>query len=82
MTEYQIHGTNLVQLNVQLKRLGTEICTIRKEIKHSQQDMAEWAVCDRRKIAAIESGECLDFELICKVCDLLTIELNINFEIN
>lgn len=78
----QESNENLVHFFVQLKKIGTELCTIRKEINHSQQDMAEWLNCDRRKIAEIELGKSFDFELICAYCDKLSIQIRLDFTIN
>jgi DNA-binding XRE family transcriptional regulator len=73
-------NTEFVQFNVQLKKLGAELCTIRNEIKYSQSDMADWLKCDRRKISEIEAGECRDFELTFRYCQKLSIELKIDFK--
>lgn len=82
MTKTQEYTKDFVQFNVQLQKLGAELCTIRNEIKYSQSDMAEWLGCDRRKIADIESGKCMDFELIFRYCEKLSIELIIDFKIH
>lgn len=81
MSEIQNKIAEFVQFSVQLKKLGTELCTIRKQINHSQIDMADWVGCDRRKIAEIEAGECQDFELIFTYANRLSIEIKLTFEI-
>lgn len=82
MNELEIENRDFVQFSAQLKKLGAELCTIRKEISHSQSDMAEWIKCDRRKIAEIESGECYDFKLIFEYAQKLSIEINLNYKIH
>lgn len=82
MNNLETNTADFVQFSVQLKKLGTELCTIRKEIQHSQADMAAWLNCDRRKIAEIEAGESFDFGLIFRYCEKISIELKINFTIH
>jgi len=82
MSEIQDINPDFVQFSVQLKKLGTELCTIRKEINYSQVDVADWIKCDRRKIAEIEAGECYDFKLLFDYCQKLSIQLEIKFTIH
>ena len=82
MSELEQINPDFVQFSVQLKKLGTELCTIRNEIKHSQGDMASWLQCDRRKIAGIESGECYDFKLIFEYAHKLSVEIILDFKIH
>jgi DNA-binding XRE family transcriptional regulator len=82
MNELEEINHDFVQFNVQLKKLGTELCTIRNEINYSQSDMADWLKCDRRKISEIEAEECIDFELIFRYCQKLSIEIKIDFKIH
>lgn len=82
MNELQQENKDFVQFSVQLKKLGTELCTIRKDINCSQSDIAEWFKCDRRKIAEIEKGESYDFKLIFAYAYKLSVEIILNFKIN
>jgi len=82
MNNLEEENKDFVQFNVQLKKLGTELCTIRKEINHSQSDMAEWLNVDRRKIIAFESLKKVDLELLLNYANKLSVEVKLNYKVN
>jgi DNA-binding XRE family transcriptional regulator len=81
MNELETENNGFVQFSAQLKKLGTELCTIRKEIGHSQSDIAEWIKCDRRKVAEIEAGGSYDFKLIFEYANKLSVEIKLCFTV-
>jgi len=70
-----------VQINAQLKKVGTELCTIRKSLGFNLDHVAEIFKVDRRLISSIESGESKNLEVICLYCDKFGVDLKLNYEI-
>lgn len=66
---------NIVHLNEQLLRIGTELCTTRKQAGLSQDEVAKWLNIDRRLIMQIEAGKSKNIEVICLYCDKLDIQI-------
>jgi DNA-binding XRE family transcriptional regulator len=76
----------IVQNNVQyitfFKDAVKNIVQARADAGFSQEYMAKWIEVDRRKIAAIENGKLFDFELLIKYAEKLSIDFNIQLNIN
>lgn len=71
-----------VHFKKQYERLVQELVQCRKSIPQSQQDVADWLKVDRRKIIAFEKAEKYDIELMLKYARIMTVEINLLFEVN
>jgi len=54
----------------------TKLIQERKESKFSQEFMAEWLGVSRKKLNEFERGK-IDFELMCRYADKLTIDIEL-----
>lgn len=66
---------NIVHLNEQLLKIGTELCTTRKLAGLSQDEVAKWLNVDRRLIMQIEAGKSKNIEVICLYCDKFDVQI-------
>lgn len=71
-----------VHFKQQYQALVQELVQCRKSIPQSQQDVADWLKVDRRKIIAFEKAEKYDIELMLKYARIMTVEINLLFEVN
>ncbi len=81
----QLNENNVVteQLHIytQVNEIVTKLIHIRKDAKFSQEFMADWLKVSRKKINEFENGS-FDFDLMVKYADKLSVELNLNYQIN
>lgn len=75
-------STVISTFNKKYKEIVRNIIRIRNEAGFTQQYIAEWIEVDRRKIIEFERGEKYDIDLLLKICDKFSIDLELNFKID
>lgn len=71
-----------VHFKKQYERLVQELVQCRMSIPQSQQEISDWLKVDRRRIISFEKAEKYDIELMLKYARIMTVEIQLLFQIN
>ncbi len=72
-------NTNLCNLTVTYNKIVKQLIENRNSSKCTQDTVASWLKVSRKKLIEFENLKRLDFELLCKYCDIYGIDLKLYF---